>query len=169
MKILGLIGLCLLIYITVMVLLIRLIYQQIGSTCGFYSLVYGISKVQKINRKKAVKKIIIDCINSGESFVGEIFDITLMEKISKNHFPDIKVEVVEINGTEDLDRLLEDNYIVYTCNHNKTPHYCFLENKEKTKYIYRHGSFRKNKISKEKCYQWHEELKSTMEYLFTDI
>lgn len=137
------------------------LYQQIGSTCGFYALVYGISKVAttKFHKKKEVREIIEKSIDCGYSHVGEIFDINIMEQIVRKNYSDVNVEVVELSNINDLDKYLVKNYVIYPCMIKKVPHYVFLEKEKKTKYLYRHKCFAiPRKIDKEKFFQWHQNL-----------
>lgn len=95
----------------------------------------GVSKVQHINKEKLTRRIIVDFVNSEESYVGEIFDIDKMLDIIKKFFPEIKAQIVCINRTDDLDEQLQNNYVIYPCNYNGIPHYYFLEESEKSCYI----------------------------------
>lgn len=88
------------------------LYLQIGPTCGFYSLIYGINKVNTIKKKKAVRNIIKQSIESGKSYIGEIFDINTMEQIVKDYYPKVTSKVVAINEQSELDKYLEKYYMV---------------------------------------------------------
>lgn len=143
----------LIISIYISALIMKPLYRQIGPTCGFYALIYGISRVQHINKKKITRRIITECIDSEESYVGEIFDIEIMLKIIRKYFPQIKAKIVHISSIQDLDQQLKKNYVIYPCNREGTPHYYFLEAGKKSKYVYRHMFFwKKYKMDKEKFY-----------------
>ena len=142
----------------ILVLLMKPLYQQIGSTCGFYALIYAVSRVQHINKKKITRRIITDFINSEESFVGEIFDIEKMMEIIHKYFPKIKAQIVCINGIQDLNQQLENNYVVYPCNYKGTPHYYFLEASGKSEYIYRHMFFCKRRKIKADNSGWNDRV-----------
>lgn len=153
----------------IVALLVKPLYQQIGSTCGFYALIYGVSKIQRINKKKITRRIIIDFINSEESYVGEIFDIETMLDIIQKYFPEIKAQIVPISGMQDLDQQLKNNYVIYPCKYGKTPHYYFLEASEKSQYIYRHMVFwKKSKMDKEELYLQNSNLSELPEYIWKD-
>ncbi len=144
-------------------------YQQIGPTCGFYTLIYGISKVQPIKKKKITRKIITDFINSEESYVGEIFDIDKMLDIVRRYFPEIKAKILCIHGVADLDQQLKNNYVVYPCNHEGIPHYCFLEANEGSEYLCRETIFlRKFKIDRQELYLKNCNLSELPEFVWSD-
>lgn len=156
-----------LIVIITFYLIYKMYYQQIGSTCGFFALVYGISRVRCINKRKIVRCLVMDSINCGDSYVGEIFDVDKMYQISKKYFPSVNIQIVKINGIDDLDEQLENNFVIYPYNSNGTPHYCFLENKTKSNYIYRHFCFcRKRKIDKKDLYQKNKELEDVPVFIW---
>lgn len=153
----------------ILILLMKPLYQQIGSTCGFYALIYAVSRVQHINKKKVTRRIITDFINSEESFVGEIFDIEKMMEIIHKYFPEIKAQIVCINGIQDLNQQLENNYVVYPCNYKGTPHYYFLEASRKSEYIYRHMFFwKRRRMGKEEFYFQHNNLNKVPEFVWKD-
>ncbi len=144
-------------------------YQQIGPTCGFYALIYGVSKVQPIKKKKITRKIITDFINSEESYVGEIFDIDKMLDIVRRYFPEVKAKILCIHGVADLDQQLKNNYVVYPCNHDGIPHYCFLEANEGSEYLCRETIFlRKFKIDKQELYLKNCNLSELPEFVWSD-
>lgn len=159
-----------LIVIIIFYLIYKIFYQQIGSTCGFYALVYGISRVRCINKRKTVRCWVMDSINCGDSYVGEIFDINKMYQMSKKCFSCVNIQIDKINGIDDLDEQLENNFVIYPYNLNGKPHYCFLENKTKSKYIYRHFCFcRKRKIDKKDLYQKNKDLEDVPVFYMENV
>lgn len=160
---------CFVTFIVLMPLVCKLLYLQIGSTCGFYALIFGISKIKRINKKKIVKRIIMDFVQNEDSYVGEIFDIEIMLDIINKYFSEIKAEIININGIEDLDKYLQNNYVIYPCNHGGIPHYYFLEKNTKSKYIYRHVFFwKKYKLNKDEFYAQNSELGGIIEFVWKD-
>lgn len=112
-------------------------YMQIGDTCGFYSLVYAASKNLHINKKKMVRKIIMESIKGNDSYVGEIFDLNTMKKIGEHYFPELEIDIIPISSIDELDSLMEEYYVVLPCLHGNIPHYVFLEGMEDENYLYR--------------------------------
>lgn len=145
------------------------LFTQIGSTCGFYALVYGMSKVTEIKKRKVVRETILDSLNNGTSNVGEIFDICIFEQIRKKFFNECNCMVGEISCANDLDALLQNYYIVFPILRGSTPHYVFLESFKNNKYIYREGIF-SLKLCKKKqtLYNLHEKLKDKKWYMWSD-
>lgn len=117
-------------------------YKQIGDTCGFYALVYAVSKVTDIDKKQVVKQLIMENIENGMSNVGEVFDIDLLQSIAKNYFPNVYTEVIEFGDASDLDKLLfNGEIIIFPHLHGNIPHYCVIEDVIGDEYVYRHNDF----------------------------
>ena len=147
-------------------LVFYILYHQIGSTCGFYALTYGTAKTKLIrNKKRTVKKIIIDSIQNKYSYVGEIFDVHTLHQIAKRNFPNAEFVLADIKSTDDLDEYLTQNYIIFPCIIKDIPHYYFLEKSLGNKYVYRGSIFAWIKIKKkEDLYKLHESLKEKKEF-----
>lgn len=147
-------------------LLFNILYHQIGSTCGFYALTYGTAKIKLTrNKKRMVKKIIIDSIENKYSYVGEIFDVNTLHQIAKRNFPNAEFELADIKNIDDLDEYLIRNYIIFPCIIKDIPQYYFLEKSLGKKYVYRGSIFAGIKIKKKKdLYKLHEGLKEKKEF-----
>lgn len=144
------------------------LFTQIGPTCGFYALVYGMSKVTEIKKRKVVRTIIIDSLNNGTSNIGEIFDVCIFEEIRKKFFKESNCMVGEISCVNDLDALLQNYYIVFPVLRLNTPHYVFLEGFKNNKYVYRDGMFAfKRCKNKQSLYGLHEELNNKNWYAWS--
>lgn len=126
-------------------------YRQIGDTCGFYALVYAVSKVKNIDKKQTVKQLITESIEEGTSNVGEIFDIDILDRVAKRYFPDLCFEIVSCKTVEDVDAILmAGKTVVFPYLYSKIPHYCVIEGSSKAHYICRHGYFKSiQRMSKE--------------------
>ncbi|MBQ8518770.1 MAG: hypothetical protein IJ455_04065 [Agathobacter sp.] len=134
----------------------KIFYTQIGPTCGYYGLVYAIGKVKDINLKQEVRRIIKCSIDEDKSYVGEIFEINKLSEIAEKYFPDIDTSIKTFNGIEELDELLKNHYLVYPVLRKSlfgklgdTPHYYFIEEAKKGKYIYKTEIF-KIRLTKKK-------------------
>lgn len=166
---LVLIGTAIIVSIIILVVIKRHFYQQVGPTCGFFALVYAISRIELIKKKKVVREIIIDYVKNKKSNVGEIFDIYIMKEILDEYFPSVEANVVNIDGIESLDKYLENHYVIYPCNPSGTPHYYFVERYTKFHYVYCHNYFFfKRKMKKEVLFQQHIELEKVPVYRWND-
>lgn len=154
---------------TLSVVLSGYTYVQKGPTCGFYALVYGISRVMPVRKNKMVKKIIMESIDSGISQIGEIFDIRVMLALAQKYFPKADVRLISINAISDIDAALKGGFVIMPgILYQGMPHYYFLEGSEGSEYICRHGDFSKKiMVEKEQIYLRHTEL-STLKYFNWD-
>lgn len=147
-------------------LLCKYTYAQIGSTCGFYALVYALGqKDSTINKKTIVKKIIIESIENKNSNVGEIFDIDIMLAIANDYFPDYGISIQDFQTIQDIQKILQRNYVVFPVCRGTTPHYFFLESISRNKIVYRSDFFCiKLKKQKDKMLEKHEKLEENNTY-----
>lgn len=152
-------------------LVFNILYHQIGSTCGFYALTYGTAKIKLTrNKKRTIKKIIIDSIENKYSYVGEIFDVNTLHQIARRNFPYAEFELADIKSIDDLDEYLIQNYIIFPCIIKDIAHYYFLEKSLGKKYVYRGSVFAGIKMMKKKdLYKLHDSLKEKKNFTGINI
>jgi hypothetical protein len=141
-------------------------YTQIGQTCGFYALVYALNqKDSTINKKELLKTMVVENIENRNSNIGEIFDIDIMFAIANHYFPDLGICIQEFQTIQDIQKILQKNFVVFPVCRGSTPHYFYLESVDKNKFVYRSDFFCvKLKKRKDKMLKAHEKLKEKHTY-----
>lgn len=105
-------------------LLVLCIPRQVGPTCGFYAVCYAVYKGNRIKLKSVSRKAVKWAINNGLSEIGEIFDIEIMQRITKEFFK--KDSKIVDFVPEEIESLLKNYYVIFPYQEN-TPHYCCIK------------------------------------------
>ena len=112
--------------------------NQIGYTCGLYCIIIADCILNKKNFNLDIYyDFIKKCVDSSLTKVGEVFDITVLEKIAKSFMPNINIQIYDTKSVTDLKILLENNIIIMPVVSGKTntPHYTLMcKNKKYVQY-----------------------------------
>lgn len=101
--------------------------NQIGYTCGLYCIIIADCILNKKNFNLDIYyDFIKKCVDSSLTKVGEVFDITVLEKIAKSFMPNINMQIYDTKSVTDLKMLLENNIIIMPVVSCNTPHYTLM-------------------------------------------
>lgn len=146
--------------------------DQIGYTCGIYCLIIAdcILNGNSFDRDYYYS-IIKKCVNQSYTKIGEIFDISTLQKITTHFFSHLNAETYNSTTVKDVKTLL-DKYIIImpvTIGTDKTPHYILLYKNRyggiirynaSCKYVFSLSSLLKNNNSIADKYIWPKKLVS---------
>ena len=150
--------------------------RQVGPTCGFYAVCYAVYKGDRKKLKSESRKAVEWAIKEGLSELGEIFDIEVMQQITKEFYKR-ESKIVDF-VPEKLESLLEKYYVIFPYQAN-VPHYCCIKKMSGNRIYAYNGNadkifgstkYKKNKLFPKNNaigneYSWEEYVKKNSSFL----